>query len=78
MSDLPYGVKYRIDGKNDRNGREGKKHVHIEGNGCSVKYDLDGNYMAGHLGGSVKEKDIINWIRDHKQMLSDEWDRKSY
>lgn len=71
---LPYGIHYRIDSHNGYNGAERSRHVHIYGNGCDVKFSIDsGECIEGHLGGSVREKDLAAWVRKNQDALIDEW-----
>lgn len=72
---LPYGVHYRIDSHNGYNGSEHCRHVHIYGNGCDVKFSIDtAECIEGHLGGSVREKDLAAWVRENQRALIEEWD----
>lgn len=72
---LPFGVHYRIDSHNGFNGRHHFPHVHFEGrSNCVFKIDPP-EYIEGSFG-NASEKELKNWILEHKQDLLDEWNSK--
>lgn len=73
-SGLPYGVHHKVHSHNGMRGSESIPHVHFTGKGCDVSISIsEAKVLAGSFG-SVSEKDIINWVREHYSDLMEEWE----